>query len=121
MKEAELEGVNLLELAPFRIAEWEEVEGLVVLLRPIPDTAGFGGLLDRFFHRMSANRIRLDEVGSFAWLHLDGERTVGEVVQLTREEFGERVEPVEERLGHLVVMMRREGFLAYPKWDLESG
>ncbi len=121
MKEAELEGVNLLELAPSRIAEWEEVNGLMVLLRPVPEADGFGGLLDRFFHRMSANRIRLDEVGSFAWLLLDGERTVGEVGELMREEFGETVEPVEERLGHLVVMLRREGFLLYPGWDEGQG
>ena len=120
-KEAELEGVNLLELAPSRIAEWEEVNGLVVLLRPVPETAGFRGLMDRFFHRMSANRIRLDEVGGFAWLLLDGERTVGEVAELMREEFGETVEPVEERLGHLVVMLRSEGFLVYPAWDQENG
>jgi hypothetical protein len=73
--------------------------------------------MDRFFHKMSANRIRLDEVGSFAWLHLDGERTVGEVAGLLLEEFGEKVAPAEERLAHLVWLLRREGFLAYPGWD----
>ncbi|MFH1764728.1 MAG: PqqD family protein [Gemmatimonadota bacterium] len=120
-RERELEGVNLLGLAPLRIADWEEVEGRVVMLRPKPFSVGLRGLMDRFFHRMSANRIRLDEVGSFAWRHLDGERTVAEVGELMRGEFGDRVDPVGERLGHFVQVMRTEGFLAYLGWDGETG
>jgi hypothetical protein len=116
-RERELEGVNLLGLAPCRIARWEEVDDRVILLRPFPATTGLRGLLDRFFHRMSARRIRLDEVGSFAWRSLDGRRTVAEVGELMKGEFGERVDPVEERLAQLVWMLRREGFLAYPGWD----
>ena len=116
-REEELEGVNLMGLAPFRIAEWEEVDGRVVVLRPYPATRGVRGILDRFFHRMSANRIRLDEAGSRAWRALDGDRTVAEVAELLRGEFGEKVQPAEERLGHLIWMMRREGLLGYPGWD----
>lgn len=116
-REKALEGVNLLGLAPLRLADWEEVEGKVVVLRPEPTTGGIRGLLDRFFHRMSAHRIRLDAVGSFAWLHLDGNRTVGEVAGLLGQEFGDSVQPAEERLAHLIWMMRREGLVAYPGWD----
>jgi len=116
-REEELEGVNLLGLAPFRVADWEEVDGRVVVLRPPPTFRGFRGALDRFFHRMSANRIRLDEVGSLAWLALDGDRTVAEVADLLREAFGEKVDPAEERLGHFIWMMRGEGLLGYPGWD----
>ena len=104
-------------LAPLRFATWEEEGGRVVVVRPRPSTRGFRGLLDRFFHKMSASRIRLDEVGSSAWLLLDGERTVAEVAALLREEFGEKVHPAEERLGHLIWMLRKEGLLGYPGWD----
>jgi hypothetical protein len=119
IREKKLEGVNLLGLAPQRIAEWEKVEDRTVLIRPKPETRGLRGLMDRFFHRMSAQRVRLDEVGGFAWDLFDGERTVAEVGEAMRDEFGEKVkvEPVEERLGRLVWLMRREGFLAYPDWD----
>lgn len=116
-REEELEGVNLLGLAPQRIADWEEVDGRVVMLRPDPVGVGPRGWMDRFFHKMSAHRIRLDDMGSFAWKQLDGERTVAEVGELMRGEFGDRVDPVEERLGHMVWTMRKEGFLAYPGWD----
>jgi len=116
-REKDLEGVNLLGLAPRRIAEWEEADEQIILIRPPPGTDGLQGVMDRFFHKMSASRIRLDEVGGFAWVHFDGDRTVAQVGELMRREFGERVEPVEERLGHLVWVMRKEGFLAYPEWD----
>jgi hypothetical protein len=116
-REKELEGVDLMGLAPFRLADWEEVDGRVVLVRPPPRTPGLRGSVDRVLHRLSANRIRLDDLGSFAWHHLDGERTVGDVADLLRAEFGERVDPAEERLGHMVRLMRREGFLGYPGWD----
>lgn len=119
-REKRLEGVNMLELAPYRLAEWEEVDGQVILLRPRPQTRGFRGWLDRVFHSLSAQRVRLDEAGSFAWMSFDGERTVGEVAALMEEEFGSRIDPVEERLGHHVWILRREGFLAYPEWDDEA-
>ena len=119
-KERELEGVNLLGLAPVRLAEWEDEHGKVVVLRPFPTARGVRGLLDRFFHRMSASRIRLDEVGSVAWRALDGSRTVAEVAELLREEFGEKVDPADRRLAHLIWQMRREGLVAYPGWDEQS-
>ena len=115
-----LEGVNLMGLAPRRMAEWEEKEGLVVLLRPEPTTRGVRGLLDGFFHKMSASRIKLDEVGSFVWQRLDGERTVAELAGLLEAEFGERVHPAEERLGHLIRLLRQEGLVRYPGWDEEG-
>jgi hypothetical protein len=120
-REKELEGVNLMGLAPVRLARWEEVEERVVVLRPPPTRAGLRGALDRVLHRLSARRIRLDEVGSVAWRALDGTRTVAEVAALLREEFGERVDPPEERLGHFIWLMRGEGLLGYPEWDDEAG
>jgi len=119
-REKELEGVNLMGLAPRRIAEWEERDGRIVVLRPAPVTQGLRGVMDRFFHRMSASRIRLADQGGFAWFHLAGDRTVAEVGELMRAEFGEGVEPVEERLGHFILVMRKEGFLSYPDWDDQS-
>jgi len=116
-REEALKEINLLDLAPFRAAEWEEVDGKVVVLRPKPATRGLRGLLDRFFHRMSARRIRLDEVGSVAWRLLDGERTAAEVAETLSREFGDRVEPSQQRLASFIWMMRREGLLFYPGWD----
>ncbi len=115
----ELETVNLLEVSPVRIAEWTELQGRVVVVRPKSTRGGFKGLVDHVLLLLSARKIRLDAVGSFAWLLLDGKRTVGQAAALLSEEFGEKVDPSEERLGYLVRVFRREGLVAYPGWDDE--
>ncbi|UCG86990.1 MAG: PqqD family protein [Gemmatimonadota bacterium] len=113
----ELEAVNLLEIRPVRVAQWEERGDRIVVVRPRPRGRMPGVLLERFFHLLAAQRLRLDEIGSASWLLLDGERSVAEAAATLRERFGERVEPAEERLGHLVRVLHREGFVVYPEWD----
>ena len=113
----DLEHVNLLDVTPVRIAEWVERGERVVVVRPQPTGGGFSGAIDRLLFLLSARRIRLDAVGSFAWLQLDGSRSVGQVAALLRQEFGEEVEPAEQRLGQLVRVLRREGLVAYRGWD----
>jgi len=116
-KSKELEDVNLLDMKPVRMAEWEEKGERVVVVRPKPSGGGLRVLLDRFFYSLSARKLRLDEIGSAGWRLLDGKRTVAEIADELRREFGERVEPAEERLGHLVRVFRQEDLVAYPGWD----
>ena len=116
-KEDPLGGINLLELAPVRVARWRQVEDRVVVERPKPRARFPRILLEWLLHLRAVKSLRLDEVGSFAWQLLDGEHTVGQVAVAVRERFGEAVEPAEERVGHLVRLLRQEGLLAYPEWD----
>ena len=116
-KEDPLGGINLLELAPVRVARWRQVEDRVVVERPKPRARFPRILLEWLLHLMAVKSLRLDEVGSFAWQLLDGEHTVGQVAVAVRERFGDAVEPAEERVGHLVRLLRQEGLLAYPEWD----
>ncbi len=112
-----LQDVNLLNLAPVRLAQWEQAGERIVLHRPRPQEGGLKGLLRRIAFSLSASRIRLDDIGSFAWQRLDGRATVGEVAEAMRGHFGEEAEPAEERLGHFVRTLRREGMVAFPGWD----
>ena len=66
---------------------------------------------------MSASRIRLDDMGSFSWERMDGTRTVQEIAQELRAEFGDEVEPAEERLAPLVRFLRQEDLVRYVGWD----
>ncbi len=68
-----LEVVDLLELEPVRCVPWQEnVDGRVVIDRPRPPVNGIRSLFERANWFMSPRRVRLDEVGSFAWRRLDG-------------------------------------------------
>ena len=110
------EGANLLELTPARTASWSEDGGRVVVEMPTPDRPWLAPVA-WLRSRMSTKRVRLDEVGSLAWSLLDGRRTVGEVAEALRERFGERVEPVEERLGLLMSSLYRGGLVGYVGHD----
>ncbi len=114
-------GVNLLDLTPRRLAEWSEPEdGRVVLERPRPPGRGPRQWLPWLRYVLASRCIRLDRAGSLAWRLMDGRHTVGEVARAMRDELGEEVEPAEERLGHLVRLLRREDLLAYAEDDLAS-
>jgi len=113
----DLANVDLLGIAPVRLAAWEESEGRVTVTRPRPVEGGLRGLAELFSFWMSVRRIRLDEMGSFCWRLFDGRRTVGAVAAALHERFGEAVEPAGERVGQLVRVLRYQGMLAYPGWD----
>ena len=114
----DLDKVNLLDLAPVRAAPWEEFdEGRVIIERPKPGGRGLQRLRSWARYWLAVRRIRLDVRGSFAWRHLDGRCTVGELAEAMRRHFGEEVEPVEERVGQLVRLLYEEDLLLYPGWD----
>lgn len=107
-------GPNLLDMTPVREVEWEEDEsGVVTLVRSRPRVRGPRSMGRWVSFMLAPPRIRLDEVGSFAWLRMSGTMKVGDLAALVREEFGERVDPVNQRLGHLVRLLKRERFVSY--------
>jgi hypothetical protein len=108
-----LEGVNLLHVHPVREAEWREEEDTVVLQRSPPRERGLSGIAARVDHWLGTPRLRLDATGSFAWRRFDGKTSVGQVVDEVRKNFGTDAEPVEQRLGAFVRLLRRERLVSY--------
>ena len=56
-------------------------------------------------------KVNLDEIGSFAWQRMDGKRTVSQIANLMKTEFGDRVEPVNERLIQFITSLSKHGFI----------
>jgi len=111
-----LEGVDLLGLAPERIAGWHEDGDRVVVERPLPRVRGLRSLFLRLSFLTGVKRLRLDELGTAVWRRLDG-RTVAGVAEGLRSEFGERCEPAEQRLRLYLTLLRRERLIAFPGFD----
>lgn len=44
-------------------------------------------------------RLKLDELGSFVWEHCNGMEDVQEIGEKLKKKYGERVEPVYDRLN----------------------
>jgi hypothetical protein len=114
---ADLGSVNVLDVVPVRLADWEDDGGRVVLIRPYPRAPWYLLPIEWLRWALAVRRVRLDETGSAAWRACDGARPVSEIAGAVRDRFGAAAEPVETRLGLLIRRLRREGLLAYRGHD----
>lgn len=73
----------------------------------------FSKIAQRLFHKPKISHIHLDEMGSFIWLSIDGEKTVKEISLALEEEFGDRTKPLFERTSRYFGSLYEYGFI---KW-----
>ena len=92
--------------------EVDEERGIVKLLVPRFRASWMQWLQKRL--KKPHIRVGLDEVGSAVWLLIDGNRTVLQIGEKMVKRFGEKMEPVGERLGLVLGTLRRNKFIA---WD----
>ena len=86
---------KFLELVPKRICKHEENNGLITVLFIKTPT-----FIEKMFFKKLIDKpykIDLDEIGSFIWNEIDGQKNVAEIVDLAKEHFGEKIEPAESR------------------------
>ena len=103
---------NLLEFTPVHLARWEQdAQGIIVLLIP-KFTNAF--LAKHVMPRMKRPnfRIKLDEFGTWVWLHIDGRRTVYQIGVELQQEFGDKVEPVFQRLGLFINSLAQHRYIS---------
>ncbi|MCT4509336.1 MAG: PqqD family protein [Tepidibacter sp.] len=107
---------NFLELVPKKTQEYEWKEkdnGLVQIIIPRQ------GILDKivrfFFKTPKDMKIDLDENGSCVWKLIDGKNNVEEIGRNLKDEFGKKAEPVYERLGTYINILRNNNFITLEK------
>lgn len=59
--------------------------------------------------------IHLDEMGSFIWPLIDGERTITDISVFVSEHFGEKANPLYERLAKFVTILESYRFVSVDK------
>ena len=77
----------------------------------------YAWIAQRFFHRPRVSHIDLDTMGSFIFPLIDGKRTVGDIAELVKAEFGKDAEPLYERLAKYMQILRNNGFIYYAGKD----
>lgn len=75
---------------------WEKTEKEVTLF--IENKGVMNRLAQKFFHKPKISQIHLDEMGSFIFPLMDGRKSVYDIAQLVKEEFGEKAEPLYNRI-----------------------
>ena len=73
------------------------------------------GVFDRIFQlilkKPKVSHIHLDELGSFVWQSIDGERSVAELCELVESELGEKAHPTQQRLVKFLEILKEYKFI----------
>ena len=105
--------VNLLELVPEQLVDsTRDDEGIVTILGPRFKTGFMKNLIGS---RMKSPyfKIALDDIGTAVWENIDGTRNIGEIAEILKEKFGEKIEPVNDRLAMFFTQLEMSRFILY--------
>ena len=105
--------VNYLDLIPERAAGlmWsEDEEGLIIL--EVENTGVFNRVAQKLFKRPKYTKVHMEKYGSFLWPLIDGERTVMELADMQKAQFGEEVEPLYPRVAKYIQIMESYDFIS---------
>lgn len=76
---------------------WTENEEKMVVLK-VRNNGFFAWIATKFYKKPEFSFITLDEFGTFVWKQIDDKQSVYEIGQKVKKEFGEKAEPLYERL-----------------------
>ncbi len=106
---------NYLEFIPTQKIERFNIndEGIVTL--EIENKGVFNKIAQKLFKKPKISYIHLDEMGSFVWPFIDGKRDITEIGVLVKEHFGDKAEPLYERLAQYFKTLEDYGFIKLNK------
>ena len=105
---------NYLERKPSRpegISWSVDEKGIVTL--DIENTGVFNRIAQKILKKPKVTHIHLDETGSFIWPLLDGEKTIIELGKDVEAEFGEKANPLYERLAKYFQILESYHFIEW--------
>lgn len=106
---------NYLELKPVRNEKipWSSEEGKVTL--EIENKGFWNRLFQKILKKPKISYIHLDEMGSFIWPLLDGEKSVSQIGQEVGNRFGDKASPLYERLVRYFRVLESYNFISMNK------
>jgi Coenzyme PQQ synthesis protein D (PqqD) len=112
--------INYLELTPVRNYEYEvENNGLISVFVPKFDIKWLDRILSgiiksRFF------KAKLDEFGTETWLEIDGVKSVQMISNQLSKKFGEKINPVDERLTKFLSELYKYNFITFKELNMKG-
>ena len=100
MKKKYVISKNYLEKIPERnpLIKWSQSDDKKVTLE-IENTGLFNRVAQKLFRKPKTSYVHLDETGSFVWPLIDGKKNIIILGEDVKAEFGEKAEPLYERLA----------------------
>jgi len=112
--------INYLELTPVRNYDHViEDSGLISVLVPKFDIKW----LDKIMSNIIKSRFfkaKLDEFGTETWLEMDGNKSVHLISEHLAQKFGEKINPVDERLTKFLSELYKYNFITFKEINLKG-
>ncbi len=118
MKKKNIINENYLENIPLRNDKYKwtkDAKGIVTL--EIPNRGVFNRIAQKLFKRPPITYVHLDEMGSFIFPLMDGEKSILDLGKYVEENFGEKAHPLYERLAKYCQILNSYGFIAFKNKD----
>ena len=103
---------NFLDKIPTRnpdIGYTVDEKGVITL--EIENKGLFNRIAQKVFKKPKISYIHLDEMGSFVWPIINGEKSISEIGEAVDENFGEKAHPLYERLAKYFQILESYGFV----------
>lgn len=107
---------NYLEKKPRHkdTLSWSQDENGIVTLE-MQNKGAANRIAQLLLKKPKISYVHLEEFGSFVWLAIDGKRDITAIGELVREHFGEKAEPLYERLSTYIKTLHSNGFIDFNK------
>lgn len=107
-------GENYLEKIPRKKEGlgWSQNDSGEVTLE-LENTGLANRIAQKLLKKPKISYIHLDEMGNFIWPLIDGERDITAIGELVRGHFGEKAEPLYERLAQYFKTLESYGFIDF--------
>jgi len=105
---------NYLEKVPCRRQDivWKEDENAIVTLE-IENKGFVNTICQKLFKKPRISYIHLDEIGSFVWPIMDGKKNIIELGKAVETRFGDKANPLYERLSKYFQVLDSYGFIVW--------
>lgn len=118
MKSKKQQSPNYLDFIPIHNEKhtWDtDEQGMVTIY--IENKGVFHRFAQKFFDKPKVSQIHLEEMGSFIWPLIDGERSIMIIGELVDEHFGEDAQPLYPRLVQYIKMLENTDLIKVCKVD----
>ncbi len=103
---------NFLDKIPYRNEniKWTE-DGDDIVTLEIENKGVFNTIAQKLFKKPRISYVHLEEIGSFIWKRIDGTKTVAALADELKEEFGDKAEPLYERISKYIQILNSYEFI----------
>lgn len=104
---------NYLTKVPIRNEEltWSVEDGIVTL--HIENKGVFNRVAQKLLKKPKVSHVHLDEMGSFVWPIIDGEKDIIAIGEQVKSHFGDKAEPLYERLAKYFHILASYEFIKF--------